>query len=245
VTGLAKCGVCGSSYVKISANLFGCAAARDRGTCANHLNIRTETLENTILDLLKTRLMEPELFKAFCEEFHREVNRLRIDESSTLDAQRTALDKVKRRTGKLIELITEDDAPVQAMKAELRALEAKQIELEKTLASAQAPAPLIHPALAEVYRQHVAALQDALRDPDSRDEAFEIIRSPIDEIRLVPEDGALKIELRGELAGILALAAESTKARGLSTTGLAEQIKMVVGPATTDSIRFASPCRVE
>jgi len=35
-TGLAKCGACGSSYVKISANLFGCAAARDRGgTCAN------------------------------------------------------------------------------------------------------------------------------------------------------------------------------------------------------------------
>jgi hypothetical protein len=106
------------------------------------------------------------------------------------------------------------------MKAELRALEAKQIELEKTLASAQAPAPLIHPALAEVYRQHVAALQDALRDPDSRDEAFEIIRSLIDEIRLVPEDGALKIELRGELAGILALAAESTKARDPSTMGL-------------------------
>lgn len=73
VTGLAKCGVCGSSYVKISASLFGCAAARDRGTCANRLNIRTETLENTILDLLKTRLMEPQLFKAFCEEFHREV----------------------------------------------------------------------------------------------------------------------------------------------------------------------------
>jgi len=102
--------VCGSSYVKISANLFGCAAARDRGTCVNRLNIRTETLEKTILDLLETRLMEPQLFKAFCEEFHREVIRLRIDESSTLEAQRTALDKVKRRTGKLIELITEDDA---------------------------------------------------------------------------------------------------------------------------------------
>src|SRR6266446_2325046 len=57
VTGLAKCGVCGASYVKISANLFGCAAARDRGTCANRLNIRTDVLEASILDLLKTRLM--------------------------------------------------------------------------------------------------------------------------------------------------------------------------------------------
>src|SRR5260221_2250769 len=80
VTGLAKCGVCGSSYVKISANLFGCAAARDRGTCANRLNIRTETLENTILDLLKTRRMGPQRFKPFCQELHPEDNRLPIRE---------------------------------------------------------------------------------------------------------------------------------------------------------------------
>ncbi len=108
-------------------------------------------------------------------------------------------------------------------------MEAKQAALENALASAQAPAPLIHPALAEVYRKQVASLHDALRDPDSRDEAFEIVRSLIDEIRLVPESGALKIELRGELAGILALASEATKARGLSTSSLAEQIKMVAG----------------
>jgi hypothetical protein len=55
-----------------------------------------------------------------------------------------------------------------------------------------------HPALADIYRRHVASLNDALRNPDTRDEAFEIIRSLIDEIRLVPESGTLKIELRGE-----------------------------------------------
>ena len=38
VTGIAKCGVCGASYVKISTNPFGCAAARYRGTCGNRLN---------------------------------------------------------------------------------------------------------------------------------------------------------------------------------------------------------------
>jgi hypothetical protein len=50
------------------------------------------------------------------------------------------------------------------MKAELRALEAKQTELENALASAQAPAPLIHPAMAEVYRKQVASLHYALGD---------------------------------------------------------------------------------
>ena len=56
-----------------------------------------------------------------------------------------------------------------------------------------------------------------------------MIRSLIDEIRLMPEDGTLRIELRGELAGIFALAAESKKPSSLSATGLAEQIKMVAG----------------
>jgi hypothetical protein len=68
ITGLAKCGECGSSYVKISANLFGCAAASNRGTCSNRLNIRLDTLEQLILDGLRHRLMAPDLFKTFCEE---------------------------------------------------------------------------------------------------------------------------------------------------------------------------------
>jgi len=162
--------------VKISANLFGCAAARDRRTCDNRLNIRTDVLEDAILELPKTRLMAPEPFKAFCEELHREVNRLRIEESSTVDAQRSALERIARRTRKLVDLIVNEDAPPQAPIVELRALKAKQIELENALASAHAQAPLIHPAMAEVYRKQVASLHDALGDPGTRDEAFEIIR---------------------------------------------------------------------
>jgi hypothetical protein len=88
-----------------------------------------------------------------------------------------------------VELITEDDAPVKALKTELRALEARQEELEKALAVTTAPAPLIHPNLAEVYRQKVAALHEALDDPRSRDEAFDTIRSLIEEIRFVRESG--------------------------------------------------------
>jgi hypothetical protein len=52
------------------------------------------------------------------------------------------------------------------------------------------------------------------------------IRSLIDKIRLVPVDGELRIEIKGELAGILELcdAGANQKPGGLSTAGLAEQI---------------------
>src|SRR5258708_7563915 len=76
VSGVAKCGACGGGYVKISQNLFGCAAARNKGTCDNRLNIRIQKLEDAILAALKSKLMAPDLFKEFCHACHAEVNRL-------------------------------------------------------------------------------------------------------------------------------------------------------------------------
>jgi hypothetical protein len=200
ISGFAKCGACGSSSVKISRNLFGCAAARNKGTCTNRLNIRIQVLEDAVLAGLKSRLMDADLFKEFCQEYHREVNRLRSEENATLDGQKAELARIERRTLKLVELITEDDAPVKALKAKLKVLEVRQAELERALAVATAPAPLIHPNLAEVYRQKVVAMHEALHDAGSRDEAFDVIRSLIDEVRLVPVDGELRIEIRGERA---------------------------------------------
>src|SRR6516162_6171504 len=77
----------------------------------------------------------------------------------------------------------------------------------------------------------VAAMHETLHDASSRDEAFDVIRSLIDEIRLVPVDGELRIQIKGELAGILELceAGANQKPGGLSTSGLAQQIKMVAG----------------
>jgi site-specific DNA recombinase len=139
---------------------------------------------------------------------------------------------MERQTRKLVELITEDDVPVKSLKAELRALEQRQSELEQALATASAPAPLIHPNLAEIYRQKVAALHEALTDPISRDEAFDTIRSLIEEIRLVPEAGELRIEIKGELGGIFSLC-EASDARKPGREGravaAAERIKVVAG----------------
>ena len=57
--------------------------------------------------------------------------------------------------------------------------------------------PRLHPNLAELYRQKVINLAEALNDEDSRHEAAECIRELIEEIRLVPEDEKLRVELYG------------------------------------------------
>ena len=79
-------------------------------------------------------------------------------------------------------------------------------------------------------RPKVSDLDQLLEDPATKDQAFDLIRSLIEVIRLVPEDGALKVELRGELAGILALCGGHAKSRTLSDPAFAgRQLKMVAG----------------
>ncbi len=84
----------------ISKHLLGCATARNKGTCNNRLNIRRDALEASVLSGLRTHLMEPELFKEFCQEFTREVNRLRIERGADIEAQRRELERTERELDK-------------------------------------------------------------------------------------------------------------------------------------------------
>ena len=119
-----------------------------------------------------------------------------------------------------------------ALNAKLKDLEAHQQRLEQDLeATPREVAPLIHPNLAELYRRKVADLAEAVHAPASRDEAFELIRSLIDRIVLTPDNDELKIDLQGDLAGILRLCEEGkgNKKPATSVEARAEQIKMVAG----------------
>ena len=84
--------------------------------------------------------------------------------------------------------------------------------------------PRLHPNLAELYRQKVTNLAEALNDEHTRLEAAECIRELIEEIRLVPENGKLRVELYGELAALLRLANGHPRSKG---TGV--QITLVAG----------------
>jgi len=65
---------------------------------------------------------------------------------------------------------------------------------------------------AENWRAYDAALRDrGSLSPEARLEAAELLRTLVERIVLTPEAGTLAITLRGDLAGILALAEHKTK----------------------------------
>ena len=226
LSGLLKCGVCGSSYTKHSANRFACAGARDRATCSNHLTIRGDSLEHTILVGLKSRLMEPKLFEEFAREFILEINRQRTEASTSKVQMRSDLADIDRQISRLVDAII-GGADAIAINSRLKELEADKKRLLSALKEAPEDRPVLHPNIAALYRARVEMLGAALHDLDHGREAFDMIRSLISEVRLVPAHGELTIELKGELAGILALAGGSGEPLALSDRAL--QIKVVAG----------------
>src|SRR5918996_3938703 len=72
-------------------------------------------------------------------------------------------------------------------------LEARRVELLARLEAAPPSMPRLHPNLAELYRQKVTNLAEALNDEGTRLEAAACIRELIEEIRLVPETGNLRV----------------------------------------------------
>jgi site-specific DNA recombinase len=230
LSGLLKCGTCGGGFSKISQSHYGCSTARNKGTCDNLLTVRRDELEATVLHGLKDRLMQPELVAVLIAEFHREVNRQRAEQDEHHERTSRDLEKTQREIRRLIDAV-KAGVPGAAVKDEVGVLEARRVELLAQKQAAPPPMPRLHPNLAELYRQKVINLAEALNDEDSRLEAAECIRELIEEIRLVPQKGKLRVELYGELAALINLANEHPRSKG---TGV--QITLVAGagfePAT-------------
>ncbi|MER8778886.1 recombinase family protein [Mesorhizobium sp. M0977] len=222
--GLVECGCCGGGYTMISKDLLGCATSRNKGTCDNRLNIRRDALEASVLSGLRTHLMEPELFKEFCSEFTREVNRLRIERGAGLTAMRDELPRIDRELDKLMKLIlaSEDiDASKRVMK-QMKELEIRKEDLEKALAEAAEPPPLLYPNMAEIYSQRISTLYESLQSKDGKAEAeaAQVFRTLVDQVTLVPDAEELAIVLRGDLAAILRFAANKKNPDVLSEAGV-------------------------
>jgi site-specific DNA recombinase len=201
------------------------------GTCSNDHRIRREELERRVLDGLKHRLLAPELVEQFARDFQEEVNRLAAALNQSRAQDQGQLEAVRRKIASMIRAI-EDGLYQPSMKGRMAELEAEKAVLEARLATAPAlPKVRLHPNLAGMYRQKVAALEQALADPEIKAEAAEIVRSQIERITLTPnaEDG-LDVHLYGDLARILQLCEAGERKSERPGTGVpGRELSVVAG----------------
>ena len=210
-SGLIKCAACGGGMTLTSRIYYGCATSRNKGMCENRLTMRLDRLEEAVLQGLQERLLTPELTKTFVREYTREVNRLRAEATATHDGTRQRLTTLNRQIANIVDTVAVGRAS-PALLDRLEKLETEKDHLERDLAG-PAPEPVrFHPNVADLYVSKVNGLREALNEDGPREEAAEILRSLVDEIRLHSIDGELKIELIGDLATLLFFAGETEKA---------------------------------
>ena len=204
LTGIATCGVCGGKLASVGKDYLACSAARRQGTCANHHGIRRHILETTILDALRSQLMEPALVEEFISAFHEEMNRAAHSREVAFEQKPRELAKITQKLDGLIEAIA-DGLRSEGLQKKLDDLEGRKRELEEEVANPPPRAPRFHPNLAQLYRSKVEHLHQAIGDPAIHDEALTILRGLIEGVVIHPTEYGFEIELIGDIAKMIEL----------------------------------------
>ena len=235
LSGLIKCGACGGGMVLVGKTHYGCATARNKGTCTHRLTMRRDRLESLVLDGLKRHLVTPKLMAEFVRTYHEEINRsLASQDAERRNAEREVI-KVETAIANIIEAI-KAGLFHPSMKVEMDQLEARKAELAAALAAPSPSAVRFHPNLAELYTAKVDGLAAALNCPEDKPAAMAVLRELIEEIRLVPEGETYAVELAGDLAALLRFASEPENAKRPEVRASGRSTKLVAGagfePAT-------------
>src|SRR5262249_24879900 len=117
-----------------------------------------DEVERRVLVALQEKLLRKDLFAEFCQEFTREMNRLRMEARASLSAKEHELAAVQREIDKLIRAIL-DGVPGRDVKDQMGVLSNRKEQLLAELQSAPEPKPLLHPGMADLYRQKVTNLR--------------------------------------------------------------------------------------
>ena len=190
-SGLLKCACCGSAYIIVNAERYGCALHKSGGSsaCANSVTVKRSTVESVLLEDIKRELMSENAYR----DFEREVRRLlkaaqpdpaaaRADVASAKASINNILSAI--RAGIISKSLSSDLAQAE------RELEGAQARLHTV--ENFAPTQIL-PRAREIYRRMVQTLE-AIEDIEPAREALRSILG--DEIRLVPEDGGLYAEMK-------------------------------------------------
>lgn len=232
LSGLVKCGRCGSSYISAGSDKRGpalfCSRARETGLCDNRRSIGRGVLEQRVIAGLETHLVAPDVIAEYIREFHRAAREMNARAAQRTRQIERRLPDIEAAMEKTIDQLIYGTATA-ALRERLGKLEAERDQMKAELAQLAPLNVTPHPTAAEDYRRKVADLKRTLENSDEqgRAEAFAVIRSLVEKIVVHPRGPRLPvdIELHGQLATLLKF---SCDAANLTDSSLPESGREVV-----------------
>jgi site-specific DNA recombinase len=187
LSGLLRCGECGSSYIVVDRYRYGCARHKDRGpaACSNGVKIARAKLEDVLLEGIRSEMLREENYQAF----EREVRRL-LEHDAGGDAK-SAHEALKRADTEINNIMAAIKAGIitDSTKRALQTAEQDKKAAQRALSDAKSanPAKLL-PKAREVYQGLVARIAEPGEDVA---ETRAAVREVTGEITLTRREGAL------------------------------------------------------
>jgi site-specific DNA recombinase len=230
LSGLLKCGCCGSGYIVSGSDKRGrylrCSRMIETGLCKNRRTVGIDAIETCVLEGIEHHLAAPDLIAEFVREYHRAWRELRISKDRRRNDLEKRLLQVRAQIEGVVDLLVSMRS--RALEVRLGELERERDRIEGQLAEVAPEVVELHPNVALVYRKKVQDLKAtlALADEGNRAEAFQAIRELIEKIVIHPTGPykAVNIEIHGKLAALLQIskksAGKSPKSVGAMVAGV-------------------------
>ena len=187
LSGLIRCGCCGSNYTISGKDYYRCAGHKERGTCGNTVSVRKEPLETATIAVLQHSLLTEEHARLFVGEFNREMDRLARSDDRRDEAAGVRLRQVGTELANLYQNLLAGLAS-PAVRAMIEEREAEKLRLEASVGTRAKPMAQIlpHPALLELFVRKVETLRVTLDDLSVRTEAAQVMSTLIESVTIYP-----------------------------------------------------------
>ncbi len=211
LSGLMKCGECGSSYISMGGGKyvkFGCSARRERSTCSNRRLISRSLLDNAVLFAIRDRLLDPQCVDPALAAFKSDLQKRLISIETTKPNIERRLRQIAENRRKLLDLL-ESGVEASVIRDRLLNLDGEERTLKIKLSQAPEPTKFDPEDALERYRSAVANLLSATTE-DNYAYAREVmcaIRDLVDEVVIYPPNDpqGRDVELAGDIEALFRL----------------------------------------
>jgi site-specific DNA recombinase len=229
LTGLLRCGACGSGMSTYGKDKTGrkrlrCTRDAESGTCPRPRTFYLDTIESAILNALRNELREPEVITDFVRTYHEERRRLASQQGKRRAAAQRRLGEIDRETTRVVDNIAKghgDPVALGRRSFELRA-EREAIEQELAAVDSEPVVLTLHPAALARYEEMLGRLQQAIAAgmATGNPEYSAAIRDLIESVTLRPggAPGRVEVEIAGRLTALIGPEAFPNGRRGVGGT---------------------------
>ena len=210
LSGLLRCGACGSSLVSAGPQrgrpMARCSRSIESGDCTNSRQCRLDRIEEAVLGGLREELKNPAVIEAARRGFAEEWARLSKERSRESAAAERKLQDARREAARLVDAVAKGEMTGRMVGAKLAELEAEIDRQEARLVRAtEENVVALHPATIAVYLNAVEQLAKALSASDAKAACLKL-RELIDCIVVAPRvspGDPIHFEVRGRLAALM------------------------------------------